>query len=217
MTEPKKIVMWDIGDVLPYEQNVKLHEPKQVEKIAKSIDQFGWTQPIVVDKNGVIIAGHGRRLAAIKLGHQKVPVLVRDDLDEEQVKALRLADNRVALSGFDGEALQKELASLTLDMEGIFDAKELDFMQADLMVVDEKKFMEDVDAAVREQTEQTIQTIAATDSKDIPIAKAIGFKTIKIKDEKHVAAFIATIESETGKAGAEAFIEHAKNHAAGSS
>lgn len=209
----KKIVMRGIDTIAPYELNAKLHEPKQVAKIAESIKQFGWTQPIVVDKNGSIIAGHGRRLAAISLGLKEVPVLVRDDLSDEEVKALRLADNRVALSGFDGEKLQAELASLQIDMEGIFDKKELEFMQADLSVIDDDKFMTDVDAAVREQAEQTIKKIADADAKEIAIAKALGFKNIKIKDEKHVAAFIAIIESETGKSGAEAFVEHAQRYA----
>ncbi|MFH3639762.1 ParB/Srx family N-terminal domain-containing protein, partial [Acinetobacter baumannii] len=81
-----------VDDVKPYELNAKIHSEEQVAKIAESIARFGWDQPIVVDKNGVIIKGHGRRLAAIKLGLIEVPVLVRDDLNEEQVKAARLAD-----------------------------------------------------------------------------------------------------------------------------
>ncbi|AVI39345.1 phage tail family protein (plasmid) [Acinetobacter baumannii] len=84
--------MWIVDDVKPYELNAKIHSEEQVAKIAESIARFGWDQPIVVDKNGVIIKGHGRRLAAIKLGLIEVPVLVRDDLNEEQVKAARLAD-----------------------------------------------------------------------------------------------------------------------------
>ncbi|MFX7723358.1 phage tail protein [Acinetobacter baumannii] len=87
-----KIQMWIVDDVKPYELNAKIHSEEQVAKIAESIARFGWDQPIVVDKNGVIIKGHGRRLAAIKLGLIEVPVLVRDDLNEEQVKAARLAD-----------------------------------------------------------------------------------------------------------------------------
>lgn len=209
----KKIIMRGVDTITPYELNAKLHEPKQVAKIAESIKQFGWTQPIVVDKNGSIIAGHGRRLAAISLGLKEVPVLVRDDLSDDEVRALRLADNRVALSGFDGEKLQAELASLQIDMEGIFDKKELEYMQADLSVIDDDKFMTDVDAAVREQAEQTLNKIADADAKEIAIAKALGFKNIKIKDEKHVAAFVAIIESETGKSGAEAFVEHAQRYA----
>lgn len=87
-----KIQMWIVDDVKPYELNAKIHSEEQVAKIAESIARFGWDRPIVVDKNGVIIKGHGRRLAAIKLGLIEVPVLVRDDLNEEQVKAARLAD-----------------------------------------------------------------------------------------------------------------------------
>lgn len=206
----QSIVLWDIDRLKPYEQNVKLHEPSQVKRIAQSIKEFGWTQPIVVDRNGVIIAGHGRRLAALSLDLKQVPVLVRDDLDDDAVKALRLTDNRVALSGFDGEMLQLELASISLDLEGIFDKKELDFMQADLSVIDDSKFMTDIDAAVREQAAETTRKIAAADEKDVPIAKALGFKTIKTKDEKYVAALVAQAEEQTGKQGAEAFVEFAR-------
>ena len=197
--------------IFPYPLNVKIHEPKQIDKIVKSIQEFGWTQPIIVDKHGVIIAGHGRRLAAIKLNRTTVPVIVRDDLTDDQVRALRLADNRVALGGFDGEMLQNELSSLDFDMEGIFDSKELDFMKSDLSVVDDTKFMTDIDVAVREQTTETNAKVAAADEKEVPIAKAVGFKTILTKEEKHVAAFMAFIEELTGKQGAAAFIEHAKS------
>ena len=128
-----KIQMWIIDDVKPYELNAKIHSEEQVAKIAESIARFGWDQPIVVDKNGVIIKGHGRRLAAIKLGLIEVPVLVRDDLNEEQVKAARLADNRVAIGDIDADLLKLELQSINIEfLEEIFDSKELEFMQADL-------------------------------------------------------------------------------------
>lgn len=88
--------------------------------------------PIVVDGNGVIIKGHGRRLAALQIGLKKVPVIVRDDLSEEAVRAARLADNRVAISGLDNEILRKELSSLEFSLDNIFDKKELTFVTADL-------------------------------------------------------------------------------------
>ena len=61
-----KVESWDVEKLIPYENNVKIHDEKQVKKIAESIKRFGWDQPIVVDKDGVIIKGHGRRLAALK-------------------------------------------------------------------------------------------------------------------------------------------------------
>lgn len=206
---------WDIERLIPYENNVKIHDPKQVAKIAASIREFGWTTAIVVDKDGVIIAGHGRRLAALELGEPRAPVVVRSDLTEDQVKALRLADNRVAISATDGDKLKLELADIDLDLDGIFDKKELEFLQADLAVIDTDKIMTDIDAAVREQTTETLRKIADADEKDVPIAKVLGFKSIKTKDEKHVATFLAWAENETGKTGAQAFVEIARRAVAG--
>lgn len=196
----------------PYPNNVKVHDKHQVSKIAASIKEFGWTTSILVEPDGTIVAGHGRRLAAIELGQEKVPVIVLEGFSQEQFKALRLADNRVSLSAYDGEALKRELESIDLDMSSIFDAKELSFMEADLGIVDTDNFMDDIDTAVREQAAETTQKVAAVDEKDVPIAKALGFKAIKKKDEKHVATFLALIEEETGKTGQEAFVEFCANY-----
>lgn len=79
----------------PYGRNPRKRSPESVRKIADSIEGFGWQQPIVVDKGFVVIIGHGRLEAAKLLGHPKVPVQVATDLTPEQVKALRLADNKL--------------------------------------------------------------------------------------------------------------------------
>lgn len=199
--------MWDIDKVKPYPQNVKIHDAKQVEKIAKSIEEFGWRgNPIVVDADGVIIAGHGRRLAAIRLGMKSVPVQVASDLTADQVKALRLADNRVAIGDLDSDLLQKELADLDFDLTGIFDKKELDFVVADLGEMKMEAFTDDLDAEVSAQSAETIEKIKEADERDVKIEKALGFKSIRGKDERVVARFMAQVEAETGKTGADAFV-----------
>lgn len=203
---PGTITAWKIDKIKPYDLNAKIHDDKQVEKIAKSIKEFGWSQPIVVDKEGVIIAGHGRRLAALKLGLEKVPVWIRDDLNAEQVRALRLADNRVAVGDIDPNILQKELADLNFDLEGIFDKKELEFMEADLGEFDEKAFVDDIEVEVQKQADESVKKVAETDDKDVKIEQALGFKTIKKNQERHVAAFMAQVEAETGLTGADAFV-----------
>lgn len=202
-----KIEMWSIAKVKPYDLNAKVHDPKQVEKIAKSIKQFGWDQPIVVDASGVVIKGHGRRLAAISLGVDKVPVLVRDDLTEEQVRAARLADNRVAIGDIDMAALQKELADLNFEFDGIFDRKELTFLEADLGEINPEALSVDIGEEIDAQTAETIRKIASTDEKPIKIDKALGFKFIKAKDERALVRFMAQIESDSGMAPAEAFVD----------
>ena len=112
-------VIWMKPDSLvPYSKNAKLHPEDQVDRIANSIRMFGWTQPIVVDEKNVVVIGHGRLAAAKKLKLDAVPVVRRDDLTEEQIRALRIVDNRVAKSKTDKEMLAEELGEiLDIDME----------------------------------------------------------------------------------------------------
>lgn len=209
MLKPK-IELRNIEDVHAYELNAKLHDPKQVDRIAKSIKDFGWDQPIVVDGKGVVIKGHGRRLASIQLGLKQVPVWVRDDLTPDQVRASRLADNRVAISNLDTDILQQELATLNFNLEGIFDKKELDFVVADMSELNDDAFISDLDSALAEQGEETARLVNEIAVAQVKIEKALGFKTVDGKDERHVATFMALIEEETGKTGAEAFVDFIK-------
>ncbi len=102
----------DIEKIIPYEKNPRKNK-KAVDAVANSIKEFGFQNPIIVDKDMVIISGHTRRLAAIKLGLKTVPVVVADDLTEEQVRAFRLADNRVAsFSGWDDKKLKQEIGEI---------------------------------------------------------------------------------------------------------
>lgn len=106
------IEIWDISRIKPYEKNNKTHPEAQVAKIATSIAEYGNDQPVVVDGDGVLIKGHGRRLGALKLGLKQLPVIVRTDLTPTQIRAARIADNRVAQSDFDLEALFAEMDAL---------------------------------------------------------------------------------------------------------
>jgi len=106
-----------ISEIKPYPKNAKKHPADQVEIIANSIKEFGWTQPIVLDKDNEIIIGHGRLLAAKKLKLKEVPYLKFETLTAEQVKALRLADNKTNESGWDLGLLDYELGNIVdLDM-----------------------------------------------------------------------------------------------------
>ena len=113
-----QVVNMRITDVVPYENNPR-HNDNAVEAVANSIKEFGWKQPIVVDKDNVVIVGHTRLKAAQKLGLTEVPVLIADDLDPEKVKAYRLADNKTnELAFWDDELLDIELGDITdIDME----------------------------------------------------------------------------------------------------
>ena len=112
-----QVVNMRIADVVPYENNPR-HNENAVEAVANSIMEFGWKQPIVVDKDNVVIVGHTRLKAAQKLGLVEVPVLIADDLTPEKVKAYRLADNKTnELAFWDEELLDIELGDITdIDM-----------------------------------------------------------------------------------------------------
>lgn len=117
-----------ISDVKPYEQNPRKNDPA-VEYVMNSLTQFGFQQPIVVDENMVIIAGHTRWKAAKKLKWQHVPCVIAHGLTEEQVRAYRLADNKThEKSEWDIEKLDMELSDITLDMEQFgFEPFEVEF------------------------------------------------------------------------------------------
>lgn len=111
-----QIVELNIDELKPYKKNAKKHPEAQIEHIANSLREFGWKQPVVIDRDNIIICGHGRVLAAKKLGWDKIPVLYADDLTEDQIKAFRLADNKTAESDWDFELLMPELDDIDLDM-----------------------------------------------------------------------------------------------------
>ena len=111
-----EIQYMSVDALIPYERNAKRHPDEQVEHIANSIRQFGFKQPIVIDRDNVVVIGHGRLLAAKKLGMETVPCIMADDLTEEQIRALRLADNKTNESAWDFEALDIELDSIDIDM-----------------------------------------------------------------------------------------------------
>lgn len=106
------VVEIDISEIVPYDNNPRRNE-KAVEAVANSIREFGFKNPIILDKDRVIISGHTRRLAALKLGLKKVPCYIATDLTDEQVRAFRLADNRVAsFSTWDEEKLKEEISGI---------------------------------------------------------------------------------------------------------
>ena len=106
----------NINLLKPYEQNTKIHTPEQVDMIANSIQQFGFRQPIVIDKNNVVVVGHGRLKAAKKLGIAEIPCVVIDDLTEDEIKAYRIVDNKANESEWDFAMLDEELKDINYDM-----------------------------------------------------------------------------------------------------
>ena len=109
-----QVVMKPLEEIQPYSKNAKKHDARQIKNVAESIKQYGFVQPVVVDKNNVIVIGHCRALAAKKLGIKEVPCVCVDDLTPEQVNALRLVDNKSTESDWDFDLLKDELPELDL-------------------------------------------------------------------------------------------------------
>lgn len=123
-----------IDDLIMYENNPKIHTDEQIDKIAKSIELTkGLRQPIVIDKNNVIVVGHGRVQAAMQLGYETVPCELADDLTEEEIRAYRLIDNELAKGESDLDLLEQELASFNdIDMGEFFDDEEIETESDDI-------------------------------------------------------------------------------------
>lgn len=137
MTDRLKVA-WAARDAIaPYAGNPRSHDAAQVERIARSIQEFGFANPILVDANNAVIAGHGRLLAAERLGLDQVPVIRLGHLTADQARALRIADNKLTeLAGWDDALLAQELHALNaegfdLELTGFSD-EELDELMAPL-------------------------------------------------------------------------------------
>lgn len=108
-----KVEKWKIDKLIPYAKNSRTHSDEQVAQIASSIKEWGWTTPVLVDDTGQIIAGHGRIMAARKLGMSEVPVIVAEGWTDAQKRAYVIADNKLALNaGWDNEMLSLEFGEL---------------------------------------------------------------------------------------------------------
>ena len=128
-------------ELIPYSNNPKEHPDEQVKKIASSIKNYGWDQPIVVDGGGEIIKGHGRLQAAETLGLDEVPVIWREDLSDAEAKAARIADNKTAESPWGDDELETEVGVLAdddaIDLDSLgFDDDELNDLLGELEVPD---------------------------------------------------------------------------------
>ena len=138
-----EIVYKKINELKPYENNSRTHDESQIKQICESIKEYGWTNPVLIDEKGMIIAGHGRVEGAKKLDIKEVPCIVLSGLTEVQKKAYVIADNKMALSaGWNEELLKTELENLkeldfNLELTG-FEEKELN------SILEEEKEREDL-------------------------------------------------------------------------
>ena len=156
-------------DLIPYGNNPRIND-YAVKKVLESIKELGFRNPILVDKDMVIIAGHTRREASILAGLKEVPYIIADDLTEEQVKAYRIADNKLGeLAVWDEDTLKEELYSL---QEADFSLEVLGFTEMDLI----KLFDEDDEEAEKEK--DTIKEEKTT----LPMLR-FGSNSVRISEE----------------------------------
>lgn len=129
-----KIVYKKLDELIPYALNAKEHDEEQLNNLALSLDKYGWKQPVVVDCDNVIVAGHGRVLAAkqsAKWRDKPAPCVVADDLTEDEIKEFRLVDNKSAESAWNMDALKESLAGLNLDDFSFdWDLEDVSYMDA---------------------------------------------------------------------------------------
>ena len=142
MMKQLEIKYMSVNDIKPYKNNPRINE-KAIPYVMNSIKEFGFKNPIIIDKNNIIICGHTRLESAKRLKYTEVPVIYADDLSDEQIKAFRLADNKVSeISEWDLELLDNELSEIDLDMEQFGFLKEIEEVNEELGNKPEVEFTE---------------------------------------------------------------------------
>ncbi len=192
---PNNVPLMNIEELIPYPNNAKIHTHQQIKKICTSIDTAcQWTQPIIVDGDNVIIAGHGRRLSAIAYGFKKVPVIKLDGISDQDAKVLRLADNKVAEGEIDTLALEQEIRILSdfgIDMIGIFDEREFDFLTEDLGEIDISSLSDDVSKDVERQLEENEKISEDANSKESRLSDVFGKRPITPFETRTLGKFLS--------------------------
>ena len=153
-----EIVMRKVSELTPYGLNAKKHDDKQVDNVANSIKRFGWQQPIVIDENGVVVIGHCRLMAAKKLKMKEVPVTVASGLTEDEIKELRIADNKTNESPWDLNLLAEDIEGL--DFEGFeFDLKSVEIEEPEEIMRKEAAYIESISVVIDCENDEEAETI----------------------------------------------------------
>lgn len=213
-----EVESWDIDRLIPFERNNKKHPDKQVDELAASVAEHGFENPISVEEDGTIISGHGRRLAAIKLGMRKVPVRVFRGITKEQARKLRIAANKTTSTDYDLESLALELADLKeleIDLGGMgLSDKELMVLMDDVGEVDLGSMSTDIVKDVERHEEEVTETADKAEVAEVALSKVFGFKTVTNAQARILSRWIGEVEFAAGKEGVEALIEHAEHFTA---
>ena len=155
-----QVVMRKIRDLKPYKNNAKKHPKEQVNRIAESIKEFGFTQPVLIDKHNEVVVGHGRILGAKQAGLKEVPTVMLEDLTEEQIKAYRLIDNKLNESDWDYMLLDQEVEQL---LQSDIDMSLFGFEENDEEQTERKK----VEFEAKKQNKVIVECISAKQAEDL--------------------------------------------------
>jgi len=209
-----------IDTLKPYRYNSKKHTEDGIKKLMQSISQYGLVNPITVDKDMIIIGGHGRVEACKRLGWTVIQVQIRDDLSKKGANQLRISENRVTSTEYDSEKAKLELEELNLgdltelqdiEIEGLgFEKIEIEKLFDDYTEMDNSALTEDLDSDIDEQTKKGIEDIEKMDNKAVNVGVALGFKMVPISSSRHIAKFIASLQDEYNAPADEAFVQFIK-------
>lgn len=202
---------WTADRIHTFDKNNKIHSDADVEAVIASIKQFGLIHPLIVDVDGVLIGGHKRFRALLKMGWVTFPVRHAKHLTKNQADAARIADNKTQGTEYDSGALAEELARLSasseIDMTSLgLDERELVFLTEDLGDMDLGGLAGDLEAEIDQQDAETAEKVAAVDGAIQPLSKVFGFRGVPVAQVVRFKHFMAEIETLTGKAGADAFV-----------
>lgn len=216
-----KIKLVATSSLKPYDKNAKKHSPEQVKRLAEHIKRHGFDQPIVVweNKDGelVIIKGHGRLEALKYLKAPNAPVIVRDDLTEEQADAMRIADNALSSVEYDTKLIAEETRRLLdFDMDAIdfgFSKKDEQMFIENLDETVPDVFTEDVSLEISKQKDEDVSRSAEIDDEKVKITDIFSAKSVSTRQARIINRLLAVMEDETGKEGIDAVIAYAESHA----
>ena len=205
---------WAIERLIPYERNNKKHGAEHMEKLIASIREHGIADPILVEEDGTIISGHGRRLAAIELGIAEVNVRVAYGLPKDEARKLRIATNKVTSTEYDVDAMSLELKDLSIEIGDLgsvgINLKEFEVMVEDVGELDYNSITESISAAVAVHEETVRDAADKAEDAETPLAKVFGIKRVSAPDARTLTRFLGQIEEDTGLKGMDALRAHAE-------
>lgn len=202
ITPKLQVVYRKVEDLVPYEKNSRTHSDEQIEKIAASIKEFGWTSPILIDEDQGIIAGHGRLEAAKRLGMEEVPTIELTGLSEPQKRAIIIMDNKLALdAGWDESLLKEEIDWLVshnyeVELTGFNEdeIKDLLSYETELETAEEPEDEEEEPEELADGVVTNVPTVVKTKPKEVWILGAHRLMCGDATDEGDVAKLMGGAE-----------------------